>query len=198
MKLEHRNLLMFSAIVLAIAVVGSPISIYYTAPLVYAGWEKSWVQHGQLSGAGVPVNTLYTEPNLPTPNATNKSPLLLGNNRDVLYTFGVLDLGKGPDALSVPNMAGRYYDIEFVDTRGDDFAYLGTRTTGTQAGSYVISGPGWHGAVPSGVMQITAPDNTVFLIGRVLVENDSDVSTVYNLSTQIHLTPLSSWQPAAG
>ena len=189
---------MFSAIVLAIAVVGSPISIYYTAPLVYAGWEKSWVQHGQLSGAGVPVNTLYTEPDLPSPNSTSKSPLQLGNNHDVLYTGGVLDLGKGPEVLSVPNMTGRYYDVEFVDTRGDDFAYLGTLTTGAQAGNYLISGPGWQGTVPSGVTQITSPDNTVFLIGRVLVENESDVSIVYNLSMQIHLTPLSNWQPAVG
>jgi len=198
LKLEHRNLLMFSAIVLAIAVVGSPISIYYTAPLVYAGWEKSWVQHGQLSGAGVPVNTLYTEPNLPFPNSTSKSPLLLANNRDVLYTAAVLDLSNGPEVLSVPNMTGRYYDIEFVDTRGDDFAYLGTRTTGSQAGSYLISGPGWQGTVPSGMTQIISPDNTVFLIGRVLVENESDVAAAYSLSTQIHLIPLSSMQKAAG
>jgi hypothetical protein len=198
LRLKHKNLFMFSVVVLVIAVVGTPISIYLTTPLVYTGWEKSWVQHGQLSGAGVPVNTLYTEPNLPSPNATSKSPVLLGNNREVLYTAGVLDLSKGPEVLSVPNMAGRYYDIEFVDTRGDDFAYLGTRTTATQAGNFLISGPGWHGTVPNGVTQITSPDNTVFLIGRVLVENDSDVSIVYNLSTQIHLTPLSSWQPSVG
>jgi hypothetical protein len=181
--------------VLVIAGVGSIVSIYYTAPLVYAGWEKSSVQHGQISGAGVPLNTLYTEPYLPSPNTTNsKSPLALGNNRDVLYTFGVLELSKGPEVLYVPDMSGRYYDIPFVDSRGDVFALVNSRINGTQAGNYLISGPGWHGTVPSGVTQITSPDNTVFLIARVLVENESDVSTVYNISKQIQLAPLSEWQ----
>jgi hypothetical protein len=188
--MKHQNLLMFSLIVLLIAVPGSVVSIYYTTPLIYAGWEKSAVQHGQLSGAGIPINTLYTEPNLPFPNSTNASPFLLGNNRDVLYTAGFLDLSKGPELLSVPNMGSRYYDIEFVDSRGDDFAYVGTRTTGTQAGEYLISGPGWNGTVPNGVTQIASPDNFVLLLGRVLVYNDSDVATAYNLSIQIQLTPL--------
>jgi len=32
------------------------------------------------------------------------------------------------------------------------------------------------------------------LLGRVLVENDSDLATAYDLSKQIQLTPLSEWQ----
>jgi hypothetical protein len=191
---KHKNLVLFAEIVLVIAVTGSIVSLYYTAPLVYASWEKAVVQHGQLSGSGIPLNTLYTEPSLPSPNSTNsKSPLALGNNRDVLYTIGVLDLSKGPEVLSVPNMTGRYYDIPFVDSRGDVFALINSRTNGTQAGNYLISGPGWHGTVPSGVTQIASPDNTVFLIARVLVENDSDLSAVYNISEQIRLTPLRQW-----
>lgn len=95
-------------------------------------------------------------------------------------------------------MGSRYYDIELVDSRGDDFAYVGSRTNGTQAGNFLISGPDWHGTVPQGVTQITSPDNKVLLIGRVLVQNDTDLSTAYSLSTQIQLTPLSSWQPTVG
>ena len=182
-------------IVLVIVGVGSIVYIYEATPLIYGAWEKAAIQHGQLSGAGVPVNTLYTEPYLPSPNATNKSPLLEGNNRDVLYTFAVLDLSKGPEILGVPNMATRYYDIEFVDLRGVDYAYVSSRTT-TQGGNYLISGPGWHGTVPNGVTQIASPDNTVFLVGRVLVYNQSDVPAAYNISKQIQLTPLSQWQPA--
>ena len=84
-------------------------------------------------------------------------------------------------------MGGRYYDIEFVDSRGDDFAYVGSRTTGGEAGNFLISGPGWHGTLPNGVTQITSADNKVLLIGRVLVYNQSDLSTAYNLSKQIQL-----------
>ncbi|MGO9180756.1 MAG: DUF1254 domain-containing protein [Candidatus Limnocylindrales bacterium] len=144
----------------------------------------------------MPVNTLYTERDLPGPNSTKGNLEVAGANRDTLYTIGVLDLSKGPEVLHVPNMAGRYYDIEFVDSRGDDFAYVGSRTTGTHAGNFLLSGPGWHGTLPNGVTQRTSPDNKVLLIGRVLVENDNDLTTVYGLSTQIHLTPLSQWQPS--
>jgi hypothetical protein len=38
--------------------------------------------------------------------------------------------------------------------------------------------------------QMAFSDNQVLVLGRVLVYNDSDVTTAYNLSKQIQLTPL--------
>ena len=197
MKLKHTNLAVFSvALLLTVGVVAYVYIDYLATPYLYNLSAQSVIQKG-LGGGPIPVNTLYTEPNLPSPNST--SPLLQeGANRDTLYTAGVLDLSAQPDVLHVPGMGGRYYSVEFVDSRGDDFAYVGSRTTGTQAGNFIVSGPGWHGTVPNGVTQIASPDNEVFLIGRVLVQNDSDVSTAYALSEQIQLTPLSNWHPAAG
>jgi hypothetical protein len=80
-----------------------------------------------------------------------------------------------------------------IESDHTDFAYVGTRTTGTQAGDYLITGPGWKGQVPSGMTQISSPDDSVLVIGRVLVENDNDLPTAYNLAKQIQLTPLSQW-----
>ena len=48
--------------------------------------------------------------------------------------------------------------------------------------------------VPVGVtQQIVAPNNTVALVGRTLVESDSDLATAYGLAKQIQVTPLSQW-----
>jgi hypothetical protein len=94
-----------------------------------------------------------------------------------------------------PDMAGRYYAVQFTDPWGTVFAYVGRRTTGTRAGDYLVSGPGWKGTVPDRVAQIVAPDNTVLLIGRTLVESDADLAGAYALAKQIHLTPLNQWQP---
>jgi hypothetical protein len=116
-------------------------------------------------------------------------------NRDTLYTVGVLDLSKGPEILHVPDMAGRYYSIEFVDPWLDIFAVVGRRTTGTHAGDYLISGPHWKGVLPEAVKKIISPNNSVLLIGRVLVEGDVDLSTAYGLAKQIQLTPQSTWPP---
>jgi len=181
---------------LTVGVVAFVYVDYLAVPYLYNLSAQSVIKQG-LGGGPIPVNTLYTEPNLPSPNTTIRL-LAEGTNRDTLYTAGVLDLSAQPEVLHVPNMDGRYYAIQLTDSRGDDFAYVGSRTTGTQAGNFLISGPGWHGTVPNGVTQIASPDNRVFLIGRVLVQNDSDVSTAYGLSEQIHLTSLSNWQPPGG
>ena len=112
-------------------------------------------------------------------------------NRDTLITIGWLDLSKGPQILHVPDMAGRYYSVQFTDpSKNTNFAYVGKHTTGTDAGGYLISGPGWKGAVPRGMTQISSPNNSVLVIGRVFVESDSDLPTAYALARQIQLVPL--------
>jgi hypothetical protein len=111
-----------------------------------------------------------------------------GVNRDTLIVIGWLDLSKGPQSLHVPDMAGRYYSIQFTDpSKNVNFAYVGKRTTGTEAGDYLIAGPAWKGAVPQGVSQISSPNNSVLVIGRVLVESDDDLPTTYGLAKQIKL-----------
>ena len=93
--------------------------------------------------------------------------------------------------LHVPDMAGRYYSVQFTDpSNNTNFAYVGKRTTGTEAGRYLISGPDWKGAVPQGMAQISSPNNSVLVLGRVLVKSDSDLPTAYDLTKQIQLTPL--------
>ncbi len=85
--------------------------------------------------------------------------------------------------------------VEFTDpSDGADFAYVGTRATGTQAGDFLVTGPGWKGTVPRGTRQISTPNNSVLVLARALVESDSEVATVYALTKQIRLTPLSQVQ----
>jgi hypothetical protein len=147
----------------------------------------------------IPINTLYTEHQklfaepLASQSASGSNLMTVGVNRDTLLTVGWLDLSKGPQVLHVPDMAGRYYSVQFTDpSNGTDFAYVGTRTTGTQAGDYLITGPGWKGQVPSGITQISSPNNSVLVIGRVLVYSDSDLPTAYGLAKLIQLASLSS------
>jgi hypothetical protein len=144
----------------------------------------------------IPLNTLATEPQalFAKPlNAPASAPKVAttGVNRDTLLTVGWLDLSKGAQVLHVPDFAGRYYSVQFTDpSKNTNFAYVGTRTTGTAAGDYLITGPGWKGAVPQGMKQIASPNNSVLVPGRILVYSDSDLSTAYGLAKQIQLTPL--------
>ena len=184
-------LLTFAVTVLVVWGVGSYAYIFFSPRLIYYGLEQVIVSNG-LGGSGapdIPINSLYTMPTLASPSKSNT--LESTGNHDTLYTVGWLDLSAGPEVLHVPDMAGRYYAIQFTDPWGTVFAYVGRRTTGTQAGDYLITGPGWQGTVPNGTTQIAAPNNTVLLIGRTLVENDSDLAAAYGLANQIQVTRLS-------
>ena len=170
--------------------VGTVVFLYLWPTFTYSAYKRAIVRYG-FGGGPIPVNTLYAVPTLASPAASNSSLLATGTN-DVLYIGGLLDLSQGPQVLHVPDMAGRYYSVQFTDpSDGTDFAYVGKRTTGTAAGEYLISGPGWKGTVPQGMAQIASPHNAVLVIGRVFVESDRDLPTAYGLAQQIQLTPLS-------
>ena len=144
----------------------------------------------------LPINTLYTEPQAlfadPIhPPASASKLATTGVNRDTLLSIGWLDLSKGAQILHVPDMAGRYYSVQFTDPSSNtNYAYVGKRTTGTSAGDFLVSGPGWKGVVPQGMTQIASPNNSVLVVGRVLVENDSDLPAAHALAQQIQLAPL--------
>jgi len=188
-NIKHKQLLLFVVTVLIVMGIGTPLYIYYYPHLIYDAWDNAIIKNGDTAtpnSTGIPVNTLYTMTALASPSTQKNT---LGANHDTLYTLGVLDLGKGPQVLSVPDMDGRYYSIELIDPWGDA-SYVGQRTTGTRAGDYLITGPGWKGNLPAGMTQLALSDNSVLVIGRVLVYNDSDLTTAYSLSRQIQLTPL--------
>ena len=183
----------------AVMVVVWCLFIYFWPRMLLSVFKRAILVKGFGDGP-IPVNTLYTEPQtlfadpLHAPASASKL-ATTGVNRDTLMTAGWLDLSKGPQVLYVPDMAGRYYSVQFTDpSKNTNFAYVGKRTTGTKAGDYLITGPGWKGQAPSGITQISSPNNSVLVFGRVLVESDSDLPTVYALSKQIQLTPLNGWQ----
>jgi hypothetical protein len=183
------KLSIFIIVVIAVWAIGVLAEIYLLPNVIYNGLDKLIVQKG-VNPSGVPVNTLYTLPTLSSPSY-NSFLVNTGANRDTLYTVGVLDLSEGPQILHVPSISGRYYSIDLVGSRGDDFAVIGS-TTSDQAGNYLISGPKWQGELPGNMTQIISPDNKIILIARVLVKNESELQIVYNLSKQIQLSPLGS------
>jgi hypothetical protein len=184
----------------AVMVVVWCLFIYFWPRMLLSVYKRALLVKGFGDGP-IPLNTLYTEPQalFADPlHAPASAPKLAttGVNHDTLSTAGWLDLSKGPLVLHVPDMNDRYYSVQFTDpSKNTNFAYVGKRTTGTQAGDYLITGPGWKGQAPGGMTHISSPNNSVLLLGRVLVENDSDLATAYGLSKQIQLTPLSQWQP---
>ena len=199
--MKHKHLITFGSVTIVAWVIGTFLFIYFWPHLVSNFYKRAILNQGFGDGP-VPINTLYKEPQalfrdpLHTSLPRGSSKLMtVGVNHDTLLIGGWLDLSKGPLVLHVPDFSGRYYSVQFTDPFDVVFAYVGTRTTGTKAGDYLISGPHWNGIVPEGVTKIVSPNNSVALLGRVLVEGDGDLSTAYGLAKQIQLTPQSSWRP---
>jgi hypothetical protein len=119
-------------------------------------------------------------------------------NNDTVYSIAWVDLSAEPVILSVPAIPDRYYTFEMSSMDSDNFAYVGTRATDTQAGDYAIVGPGWTGELPSGVIELPRSRTAFALIlGRTLVYGEDDLANVHALQDQYKLTPLSRWGVAA-
>jgi hypothetical protein len=191
MILEH--VFIFGSLI----VVAWFLFIYFWPRLMLYVYKRGLLVKGFGDGP-VPINTLYTQPQalFADPLHTSLPPgssnlMSYGTNHDTLYVVAWLDLSKGPQVLHVPDMAGRYYSVQFTDpSKNTNFAYVGKRTTGTEAGDYLVTGPNWKGQTPNGMKQISSPNNSVILIGRVFVASNNDLPTAHRLAEQIQLAPL--------
>jgi hypothetical protein len=115
-------------------------------------------------------------------------------NADTLYSVAWLDLSGGPYIFSIPDAKGRYYLMPMLDAWTNVFQVPGTRTTGTNAQKYAITGPGWSGTLPAGVTEYKSPTNLVWLLGRTYCTGTpQDYKEVHGFQDQLSLVPLSSY-----
>jgi hypothetical protein len=117
------------------------------------------------------TNVLLNIPVLPTALSRN----LTAPNVDTLYTLANLDLGSGPVVLGHGDMSGRYFVFQLLDPWTNTFGYVGTRTTGSAAGSTVISWAGAPGPALPGAQVIQSPTRRVWLIGRTFTTGGADL-----------------------
>ncbi|MGI5219325.1 DUF1254 domain-containing protein [Nocardia sp. CA-290969] len=119
-------------------------------------------------------------------------------NNDTLYSMAQIDLSVGPVALRVPDTAGRYYVLQFVDAWTDNFAYIGHRATGTGAGDFLLVPPGWRGDSPEQATVITFPTTIASIVGRWACAGNDDLPAVHALQDATTVTPLDTTARPAG
>jgi hypothetical protein len=151
-------------------------------------------------GLAGPMNTFVNIPEYPTADMK----VVVRPNFDTLYSSGWLDLTKEPVIVSVPDTDGRYYLLPMLDMWTDVFASPGWRTTGTQAGNFIVIPPGWRPdlrdrlieKLPKDTQRIDAPTPYVWIIGRTKTGGPQDYDAVHKIQAGYKITPLSQWGKA--
>jgi hypothetical protein len=82
--------------------------------------------------------------------------------------------------LSVPAAEkGRYYSVEVNDVYTFIAGYIGTRTTGNDAGHFLITGPNWTGEPPKGIKGVIPCETELaFIFYRTQLFNPGDIDNV--------------------
>jgi hypothetical protein len=143
----------------------------------------------RLGQAALPVNQPISFASVSRP----ENRVIVAPNVDTPYTAGRVDLRAEPLVLGVPAIAGRYYSFQLMDAYTNVFGYVGTRTTGTQAGDVAIVGPDHRRPLPAGMRVLRSPTNDVMLLGRTLLKGQDEAERVAlrQIVGSYTLTPLS-------
>jgi hypothetical protein len=164
----------------------------YGFPLVFdISQIQRFLQTGIGSVPATPVNTFGHATALAGPKET-----FVSINNDTVYSIAQVDVSAGPVRLDVPDSAGRYYVLQFVDAWTNNFAYIGHRATGTGAGSFLLVGPDWDGGAPDDVTVIRLPTTVASIVGRWAVDGPEDMPAVRQLQAALTLTPRVDAAPA--
>jgi hypothetical protein len=170
-------------------VFGLPLVMNYAVMQEFAVDKNS----GQFKA---PFNEIKNLHHVATPADT----AVITPNSDTPYSMLWLDLRAEPMVISVPAVdRARYYAVQLIDGNTYNYGYIGTRATGTEAGDYLVVGPDWKGATPSGIKKVFR-STTPFTLAlfRTQLFNPGEISNVEKIQAGYKALPLSAFrkQPA--
>jgi hypothetical protein len=170
-------------------IFGLPLVMNYAVMYEYAVDTKS-------SQFKAPFNEVYNMHHV----ATYKDTAVVTPNSDTPYSILWLDLRAEPMVISVPAVAKtRYYSVQLVDGNTYNFGYIGSRSTGSDPGSYLVAGPEWKGDMPAGIKKVFSSTTPfTFAIFRTQLFSPSDMPNVEKVQEGYKAQPLSAFlkQPA--
>lgn len=161
----------------------------YGMPLVLMDQTMRVLTHTASAGQySAPMNQLSWMKTQVSPEFKNVVRVSLNG----LWSFASVDLDQGPVVLTVPALQGRYYVAQVLDMWTNDFASIGTRTTGP--GNFLIAGPGWDGKAPPDIKQTyRSTTRYAWILTQIQVTGPDDYPATNEIAAQQALTPLSAW-----
>ena len=147
----------------------------YTLPLIeVATTRQRGIGFGQRMGPFTHVRTL----------ANPKHRAVTTPNNDTFYSTAQIDLSAGPVTLTLPAAGDRYLSLALMDAYTNNFAILGTRTTGPDGGTFRLVGPG---DAAEGWNVLRSPTNHVWALARILVDGPHDMEAAREVQAGISM-----------
>lgn len=116
-------------------------------------------------------------------------------NSDTPYSQLGLDLRAEPMVITVPSVEkDRYFSVQLIDGYTFNFAYIGSRSTGNDGGSFLIAGPEWQGEMPKGISAVfRSGTNLAWALYRTQLFGPDDIAAVKAIQAEYKVEPLSSF-----
>lgn len=136
-----------------------------------------------------PFNQILNEPRV----FTYRDTAIVTPNSDTPYSLMWLDLRAEPMVVSVPAVErSRYYVVQLIDGNTYNYGYIGSRTTGSDAGDYMVVGPEWQGETPPGIKKVFRSGTQFSLAAfRTQLFNPDDMPNVIAVQAGYKAQPLS-------
>ena len=165
-------------------IYGLPLVMNYAVMQEFAVDKNS----GQFKA---PFNEINNQHRVATPEDT----AVITPNSDTPYSMAWLDLRAEPMVVSVPMVEkDRYYSVQLIDGNTYNYGYIGSRTTGTGPGDYLVVGPDWKGDKPAGIKKVFASTTPFALtLFRTQLFNPEDMPNVEKVQAGYKVQPLSAF-----
>lgn len=136
-------------------------------------------------------NEIYNTAHVATPADT----AVVTPNSDTPYSFFCADLRAEPVVFAVPPVEkDRYFSVQLIDMYTYNYGYVGSRTTGTQGGKYMVAGPNWKGEKPPGVDKVFRCETDFSMaVIRTQLFNPEDIVNVKQIQKGYQILPLSTF-----
>ncbi|WP_338580697.1 DUF1254 domain-containing protein [Pseudomonas sp. MAG733B] len=126
---------------------------------------------------------------------TAKDTAFVTPNADTPYSFVWMDLRAEPLVLTLPPIEEhRYYSVQLIDAYTQNFAYLGTRSTGNNGGHFMIAGPNWKGRQPQNIDRLLRSEsNIAYALYRTQLFDEQDLAKVKQIQKGYQVETLSQY-----
>jgi hypothetical protein len=174
-----------------IAYVFGMYAYAYGFPLVMMDMTRQVMTAAPSSGEyAAPMNQFHRLRDFVDPDFKN----VVRISRNSLWATAFVDLGAEPVVFSHPATKGRYLVAQVMDMWTDNFASIGTRTTGEEPGHCLIAGPGWHGTPPADTEATYRCDTRyAWILVQIAAADSADFPEVHALQDELTITSLSVW-----